>query len=117
MGYRLREIDPESKFSRTLSVDAFEQVFPLELLRAVLEAEHAQTRCERKLNLPMTMLVTIALHRYPHPAIDDIRCKLAQRSSSDRGCTSVCCAIWRASSCRSGNRGATRAGSSARCQT
>ena len=78
MGYRLREIDAESKFSRTLSVDAFEQVFPLELLRAVLEAEHAQTRCERKLNLPMTMLVTIALHRYPHLAIDDIRCKLAQ---------------------------------------
>ena len=62
MGYRLREIDAESKFSRTLSFDAFWQVLPPELLTAVLEAEHAQTQCERKLNLRTTMMVTIALH-------------------------------------------------------
>ena len=78
MGYRLREIDAESKFSHTLSFDAFAQVLPLERLTAVLAAEPLQTPCERKLNLPITMIVTIALHLYPHLAIDDILRKLAQ---------------------------------------
>ena len=78
MGYRLREIDAENKFSRTLSFDAFWQVLPPERLTAVLAVEHAQTQCERKLNLPTTMMVTIALHLYPHLAIDDIMRKLAQ---------------------------------------
>jgi hypothetical protein len=78
MGYRLREIDAESKFSHTLSFDAFAQVLPLERLTAVLAAEHLQTPCERKLNLPITMIVTSALHLYPHLAIDDILRKLAQ---------------------------------------
>ena len=78
MGYRLREIDAESKFSRTLSFDAFWRVLPPELLTAVLAAAHLQTPCERKLNLQTTMMVTIALHLYPHLAIDDIMRKLAQ---------------------------------------
>src|SRR5919205_474690 len=78
MGYRLREIDAESKFSRTLSFDAFWQLLPPELLTTVLEAEHLRTRGERKLNLSTKMMVTIALHLYPHLAIDDIMRKLAQ---------------------------------------
>ena len=78
MGYRLREIEAESKFSRTLSFDAFWQVLPPDLLTAVLAAEHVQTQCEHKLNLQTTMMGTIALHRSPHLAIDDIMRKLAQ---------------------------------------
>ena len=78
MGYRLRAIDAESKFSRTLSFDAFWQLLPPDLLTTVLEADHLRTRCERKLTLSTTMMVTIALHLYPHLAIDDIMRKLAQ---------------------------------------
>src|SRR5919199_5998014 len=62
MGDRLREIDAESKFSHTLSFDAFSQVLPLERLTAVLAAEHLQTPSERTLTLPITRIVTIALH-------------------------------------------------------
>ncbi len=78
MGYSLREIDAESKFSSTLSCDAFWQVVPPDAITAALDAEAAHAQRERKLNMPIMMMLSIALHLYPHLAIEDVMRKLAQ---------------------------------------
>lgn len=78
MGYSLREIDAERKFSSTLSFDAFCRVIPPETLTAVLDAEDAHEQRERKLNMRIIMMVVIALNLYPHLAVGDVMRKLAQ---------------------------------------
>lgn len=78
MGYSLREIDAECKFSSTVSFDALWQVVPPATIAAVLTAENAHAHRERKLNMPIMMVLSIALHLYPQLAMEDVMRKLAQ---------------------------------------
>ena len=50
IGYKLREIEAESKFSQELSLAAIEDVVPKRTIAAVLAAEGRLTERERKLN-------------------------------------------------------------------
>jgi len=50
MGYRIREIEAESKFSSQLTLEAIGRPVPMEEIKAVLWEEGAQETRERKLN-------------------------------------------------------------------
>jgi hypothetical protein len=78
MGYSLREIEAESKFSSTLSFDVLGQVVPAAAIKAALAAEATTAHRERKLNLPIMMVFSIALHLDPQLAMEDVMRKLAQ---------------------------------------
>ncbi len=78
MGYSLREIEAERNFCKSLSFDAFARVVPPETITAVLDAEAAHAARERKLNMQVIMVLVIALHLYPHLAVEDVLRKLAQ---------------------------------------
>lgn len=78
MGFRLREIETESNFSQALTLDAIEHAVPLAEIQAVLEAEGVRTERERKLNMVVTVLLTIAMNLYPRASIGEVLRKIAQ---------------------------------------
>ena len=78
MGYSLRDMPVERKFSRELTLEALSRAIPPEAITAVLAAEGAQAQRERKLSMAVVMLVRIAMNLYPERAIDDVLRKLAQ---------------------------------------
>ncbi|MCB9107471.1 MAG: transposase domain-containing protein [Anaerolineales bacterium] len=78
IGYKLREIEAESKFSRELDIAVIERIVPLETIAKVLAHEGVQTEQERKLNLVVTVLLIIMLNLYTTEAISAVLEKMAQ---------------------------------------
>ena len=64
MGYKLREIASERKFSQELGIEVLEQVVPVAKIKAVLEREGRVEERERKLNMVVSVLMLIVMHIY-----------------------------------------------------
>ena len=78
MGYKLREIAAESKFSQELALDAIAQAVPLSEIKAALAEEAVCEQRERKLNMLTTVLVTIAMNLYARISIGEVLKKVAK---------------------------------------
>ena len=78
MGYRIREIEAESKFSSQLTLEAIGRPVPMEEIKAVLWEEGAQETRERKLNMAVVVLLVIAMNIYTHLSIGHVIRKMAQ---------------------------------------
>src|SRR5436309_964043 len=78
MGFKIREIDAECKFSQTLTVDALAHAIPLSAIQHALARHGLATARERKLTLPLTVWLVIALHLYPAVSIAGVWRKLAR---------------------------------------
>jgi hypothetical protein len=77
-GFKLREIEAESKFCRELSFDAIAQAVPVAVVQAVLAESGACEQRERKLNMLVTVFLTIAMNLYPRASIGEVLRKIAQ---------------------------------------
>ena len=64
MGYKVREIGAECKFSQELKLEVLEQVLSVAQIKAVLVREGRDAQRERKLNMVMTVWMLIAMHIY-----------------------------------------------------
>ena len=51
MGYTLRQVEAESKFCQSLTVDALERAAPLETIESVVQQQGIQAQRERKLDM------------------------------------------------------------------
>lgn len=78
MRFTIREIDAESKFSQVLTVDALAQAIPQTAIEHALAQHGLATQRERKLTLPLTIWLVIALHLYPSLSIAGVWRKLAR---------------------------------------
>jgi hypothetical protein len=78
IGYKLREIETESKFSQELNLAFIEQIVPQATIAEVLSAEGLQTERERKLNLWVTVLLIIMINIYTTDSIGAVLEKLSQ---------------------------------------
>ncbi len=78
MGYRLREIEAESKFSSQLTLEAIGRAVPMDEVRAVILEEGVQETRERKLNISMVVLLVVAMNIYTHLSIGHVMRKIAQ---------------------------------------
>ena len=78
MGFKLREIEAESKFCRELTLDAITQAVPVAEVRAVLAEAGACEQRERKLNMLVTVLLTIAMNIDTGSSIGEVMRKIAQ---------------------------------------
>jgi Insertion element 4 transposase N-terminal/Transposase DDE domain len=78
IGYKLRTIESESRFSQELVLDAISRVVPPEDIKAVLAEQDIQTQRERKLNMVVTVLLTIAMNIFSHVSIGHVMQKIAQ---------------------------------------
>ena len=78
IGYKLREIEAESKFSQELSLVAIEHIVPRATIAGVLAAEGRLTHRERKLNLLVTVLLVIMINIYTSDSMADVLEKMAQ---------------------------------------
>ncbi len=78
MGFKLREIEAESKFCRELTLAAIGQVVPVAAVQAVLAETGVCEQRERKLNMLVTVLVTIAMNIYSRASIGEVMRKIAQ---------------------------------------
>jgi hypothetical protein len=78
IGYKLREIEAESKFSREINLAFIERIVPQAAIADVLAAEGLQTERERKLNLLVTVLLIIMINIYTAEAIGAVLEKIAQ---------------------------------------
>jgi hypothetical protein len=78
MGFTIREIDAECKFSSTLTVEALDRALPQCAIHAALAHHGLATDRERKLTLVLTVWVIIALHLSPTVSIAGVLRKLAR---------------------------------------
>jgi hypothetical protein len=78
LGFKLRDIEAESKFCRELTLAAIEQAVPLAEVKAVLAETGVSEQRERKLTMLVTVLVTIAMNIYSRASIGEVMRKLAQ---------------------------------------
>lgn len=78
MGYRLRQIDGECKFSREISIEAISRAVPRESIQAVLEAEGMREVRERKLGMSAVMVCLIAMNLYTHLSMGHVLRKVCQ---------------------------------------
>jgi hypothetical protein len=78
LGFKLREIEAESKFCRELTLAAVEQAVPLAEVQAVLAEIGVCEQRARKLNMLVTVLVTIAMNIYSRASIGEVMRKIAQ---------------------------------------
>ncbi len=78
MGYKLREIAAESKFCQELTLDAIARAVPLAEIKAALAAEAVCAQRERKLNMVVTVLITIAMNLYARISLGEVLCKVAK---------------------------------------
>ena len=67
MGFKLREIEAESKFCRELTLDAIAQAVPVAEVQAVLAETGVCEQRERKLNMVVTVLADDC-HEHLHVA-------------------------------------------------
>lgn len=78
MGFRIREIEAESKFSSRLSLEAISRAVPPDEIEAVLAEHGAKEQRERKLNAFVTVLLVIAMNIFSHLSIARVLKKVAQ---------------------------------------
>lgn len=78
MGFRIREIDAECKFSSTLTVEALSRAIPQAAITRVLHHQAALEERERKLTMPMIVWLIIALHLYTTLSISAVLAKLTR---------------------------------------
>ena len=78
MGFTIREIDAECKFSRTLAVEALDRAIPQRAIQQALAHHGVVADRERKLTLVLTVWLVIALQLYPTVAIAGVLRKLAR---------------------------------------
>jgi Insertion element 4 transposase N-terminal len=78
MGYTLRQVEAESKFCQSLTVEALERAVPLKTIKAVLQQQGVQAQRERKLNMVVTVWVIIAMHLYAHLSLAHVLRTLAR---------------------------------------
>jgi hypothetical protein len=78
MGFTIREIDAECKFSQALTVDALARAIPPQAIHAALAQHGCATDRVRKLTLVLTVWLVIALHLYPTVSISGVLRKLAR---------------------------------------
>jgi hypothetical protein len=78
MGFSIREIDAECKFSSALTVEALSRAIPPDAITGVLAQEGVGEARERKLTLPLTVWLVIALHLYTTLSIGNVLAKLAR---------------------------------------
>lgn len=64
MGYKLREIAAERKFSQELRIEVLEPVLSVTQIKAVLAREGRVEQRDRKLNMVVTILVLVVMHIY-----------------------------------------------------
>lgn len=64
MGFKIREIDAECKFSNALTVEALHQAIPQEAITTVLHAHGATEQRDRKLPMVVVVWLVIALNLY-----------------------------------------------------
>ena len=64
MGFRLRDIEAESKFSEAFRMDAIGRVVSKEIVEEVLNETGVSTQRERKLNLVITVFIVISMGLY-----------------------------------------------------
>jgi hypothetical protein len=78
MGYSLRLIDVESKFSRELNMDVLHRLVPRELIADVLHETGVSTGRVRKLNLIVVVQVVIAMGLYARLSIGTVLQEIAR---------------------------------------
>jgi hypothetical protein len=78
MGFKIRELNTECKFSQALTVEALSRAIPQDAIRAVLQQTRAAQTRERKLSLPLVVWLVIALHLYTTLPISAVLAKLAR---------------------------------------
>lgn len=78
MGYRLREIEEESKFCQELSMEAVTRVVPVQEIQKALDAENAQATRIRKFNMLIVVLVIIGMSLYARISIGHVIQKMAR---------------------------------------
>jgi hypothetical protein len=78
MGFRIREIEAECKFSSALTVEALAHAIPPDAITRVLAQEAASHQRERKLAMPLVVWLIIALHLYTTLSIGAVLSKLAR---------------------------------------
>ncbi len=62
MGYRIRQIDPETKFTELMSIEALTRIIPLETIQTIVKACGAQGQRERRLPGWLTVLFCIGMN-------------------------------------------------------
>ena len=78
MGFKIREIDAECKFSSALTVEALSRAIPPEAIARALHQEAALETRERKLTIAVVVWLVIALHLYTTLSIGAVLRKLAR---------------------------------------
>jgi hypothetical protein len=78
IGYRLRDIEAESKFCANLKLEVLQSVIPHAEIEAVLQECGLRTERERKLNLVVTVILMIAMNIYTHSALEHVLQKVGQ---------------------------------------
>jgi len=78
VGFRIRDIEAESKFSSELSLEAIGRAVQLEEIKAVIRDEGVEERRERKLNMVAVILLVIAMNIYTRLSIGHVMRKIAQ---------------------------------------
>src|SRR5512134_4032660 len=78
VGYKVREIGSECKFSQELKFEVLEQVLSVARIKAVLVREGRVAQRERKLNLVMTVLMLIAMHIYSNVSMGAVMRKASR---------------------------------------
>lgn len=78
MGFKLRDIEAESKFCHELTLAVIEQAVPVAEVKAVLAEIGVSEQRERKLTMLVTVLVTIAMNIYSRASIGEVMRKIAQ---------------------------------------
>jgi hypothetical protein len=78
MGFTIREIDAECKFSSSLTVDALSQVIPQEVITQVIQHHGVGEQRERRLTMAVILWLVIALHLFPTLGIAAVLGKLAR---------------------------------------
>jgi hypothetical protein len=78
MGFKIREIEAECKFSSALTVEALSHAIPADAITGVLAQEAATHQRERKLTMPLVVWLVIALHLYTTLSIGAVLSKLAR---------------------------------------
>lgn len=78
MGFRIREIDAECKFSSTLTVEALSRAIPSAAITHALQQTDAGEDRERKLTMSVVVWLVIALHLYTTLTISAVLRKLGR---------------------------------------
>lgn len=78
MGFKIREIETECKFSSALTVEALSRAIPPEAITQVIAQERVGESRVRRLTMVLVVWLVIALHLYPTVAIGGVLRKLAR---------------------------------------